>query len=146
MWRRLAVLRLSGGVERITWNRHGRRPLLLVLDRVHHHIVAREDALLACAHVAAQPPVVVHVLVHFDAIIALEGEIARFGGGVAVECAGAGQDGLRWRLRSGRAGADGEGRRGRGGLGVGGRGWAGTGAIDGGGGGVDGGGSGGGCC
>ena len=86
---------------------------------LRNDVAAREDALRAGPLVAPHPPVWIHVLVHGDAVVALEGQVAGVGGGVFVEGSCVGEDGFLGGRRCWRGGADWEGGWGDGGLGVG---------------------------
>jgi hypothetical protein len=84
---RVAILRL----------RDRRNGLLGLL--VDEDVVSGEDTLLSCALVSAHPPILVHVLVHSDTIILLEGQVAAVGSSIAVKGTSVGNSGLdvAWR-------------------------------------------------
>lgn len=103
-WR--GVSRLPARLGLVGWlgGRRGVVAGLFAAAVVDLHVALGEDALGAGPLVAAHPPVVVHVLVHGDLVVPLEGQVAVVGGLIPVEGAGAGDDGLRWRLRRRRRG------------------------------------------
>lgn len=92
LWRgRVTAVVVIGRLGRGRGRRSVKAGLLAMVDL---HVVLGEDALGAGTLVAAHPPVVVHVLVHGNAVVPLEGEVAVVGRLVPVHGARARDDGL----------------------------------------------------